>query len=157
MQHPIAQWTQSEWSGITCQSGLIHSIRAPKTYPFIRHGPVGAQAIFWSLVAARVESLKHWRRMDDCDVVGVDLSPRQLELARRRLAAVGPHAPKGIDLVAGDMTSLSLGRQFALIVIPYSGLLELGTSDQRVSTLDVCRRHLQEGGTLVLDTAYIRN
>src|SRR5436305_176842 len=55
-----------------------------------------------------------------CDVVGVDLSPGQLELARRRLAAVGTHAPKRIDLVAGDMTSLSLGRQFALIVIPYS-------------------------------------
>ncbi|HEY1757095.1 MAG TPA: class I SAM-dependent methyltransferase [Bryobacteraceae bacterium] len=92
-----------------------------------------------------------------CDVVGVDLSPRQLELARRRLAALGPHALKRIDLVVGDMTSMSLGRQFALIVIPYSGLLELRTSDQRVSTLDVCRRHLQEGGTLVIDTAYIRN
>ena len=51
--------------------------------------------------------------------------------AARRKAGRTP-----ITLVHGDMRNFSLGRRFALVIIPFRGFLSLLTVEDQVSTLD---------------------
>jgi SAM-dependent methyltransferase len=66
------------------------------------------------------------------DVVGVDLSPRMVELARERLAGRG-------EVVLADITELELGRRFDGAVCPINTLLHL-TPDELARHLDCIAR-----------------
>lgn len=80
-------------------------------------------------------------------VVGRDLSPAMIRVARRNLRTKGLRA----DLAVGDMRALRLGREFDAVVC-------LGTAfNYLVSTADIERAlrmfhdHVRRGGLLVLD------
>ena len=56
-----------------------------------------------------------------------------------------------VTLVHGDMRDFSLGRRFALVIIPFRGFLSLLTVEDQVSALDCIRRNLLPGGRLVFN------
>jgi len=68
------------------------------------------------------------------EVVGLDVSPQMVELARKRL---GDRA----DLVEGDMTAFDLGRTFEGAISPINTLLHL-TPEQLARHLDCMALHL---------------
>ena len=74
------------------------------------------------------------------DVVGIDRSPRMVEAARRRLAAVGPRA----SVALADMTDFDLGRRFEGAVCPISTLAHLAPDDL-ARHLQCMAGHLHEG------------
>jgi SAM-dependent methyltransferase len=81
------------------------------------------------------------------DVVGVDLSPVMLDLARARAR------PHGLDLVLveGDMRRPPPLGRFALVIIPFRALLHLPDDRERLTVLRAARRLLVPGGTLAFD------
>ena len=74
------------------------------------------------------------------DVVGVDLDPSMLDVARQK----GPDVP----WVLGDLAVVDLGRRFDAVVLAGNVMifLEPGTEDRVVANL---ARHLSPGGVLV--------
>lgn len=84
------------------------------------------------------------------DVVGVDVSPSMLELARDRFAERG--LADRVELVRADMRRLDLGDlRFPLAVLPYRVLAHALTPDELVDTLTAIREHLTPGGRLVFN------
>ena len=82
------------------------------------------------------------------EVTGLDSSPGMLDVAGRKLAKT-PDAP--VTLVHGDMREFSLGRRFALVIIPFRGFLSLLTVEDQMSALACIKRHLLPGGRLVFN------
>ena len=74
---------------------------------------------------------------------GIDLSEPML--------AQGRAAAPGLEWIVGDMSDFNLGRRFAMIAIPFRGLLELPRQDAQLACLKCCRAHLRDGGHLVFD------
>ena len=85
------------------------------------------------------------------EVVGVDRSDPMLRLAEERRAALPPEAAARLAFVRGDMTTLELGRQFALIIAPSRVFQFALTSDDQRAALRAFRAHLASDGRLVLD------
>ncbi|MBI4702008.1 MAG: class I SAM-dependent methyltransferase [Deltaproteobacteria bacterium] len=82
------------------------------------------------------------------EVAGLDLSLPLL--ARARSKALGLRVP--VALHHADCRDFDLGRRFALVIFPYNGfnhLLDLGGVR---GCLAAVRRHLGDGGRLVIDT-----
>jgi SAM-dependent methyltransferase len=85
-----------------------------------------------------------------CQVVGIDRSPRMVELSRRRLGTRG-------DVFEADMTQFDLGRTFDGAVCPINTLLhlspaELGRHLQRVAQhLEPRTRYLVQVGLVEAD------
>ena len=73
-------------------------------------------------------------------VVGVDLDETMLEVARRK-------AP-GISWVQADLSTLSLGRRFDLVVMAGNVLLFTPPGSE-AGVVGACARHLAPGGALV--------
>ena len=78
-------------------------------------------------------------------VVGVDLSPAMLELARARVD------DPPVRLIEGDMRELALGERFGSVLIPFGGLQHLETVAEIVAALATVARHLAPGGRAVVD------
>lgn len=92
---------------------------------------------------------------DGVNVLGLDLSPAMLAVARQKSAGVG-----GIRWVQADMRSFQLGEAFGLAVIPGHSFQNILTPTDQVATLASIKRHLVPGGILVvhldhLDTAWL--
>jgi SAM-dependent methyltransferase len=81
------------------------------------------------------------------DVDGLDLFPEMLDVLRRKAAALGL-APR---LYQADMRDFTLPRHYALILIPFNAFVHAETTDDQLHTLRACRRHLTQGGLLVLN------
>jgi SAM-dependent methyltransferase len=75
------------------------------------------------------------------EVVGLDVSPAMVELARRRLGASGVTA----DVVLGDMRDFDMGRRFGGAVCPVNTLAQLAP-DELQQHLHCMRRHLVADG-----------
>jgi SAM-dependent methyltransferase len=75
--------------------------------------------------------------------VGVDLSPEMLD----RLRAKRPTA----EVVLGDMRDCDLGREFALVTIPFRALSHVDEPKDHVRVFENMRRHLAPGGRLIFD------
>ena len=73
-------------------------------------------------------------------VTGVDLSPRMLELARRR--------NPGLRYEAGDMRSFRLGQEFDAVIV-LDALSYNTTLEDLEQTLRTCAAHLKPGGALL--------
>ena len=84
---------------------------------------------------------------DGVDISGIDLSPKMLQILRKKAKAEGL-APK---VHLADMRNFRLKEKFDLIIIPYNGFLHAETSEDQIATLKCIRRHLREGGTLGLN------
>ena len=83
------------------------------------------------------------------EVVGIDVSPSMLALARDGLTAEG--LQDRVTLVEADMRSFDLGRTFSLAVLPYRVFAHARTTDDQVRTLTAIRDHLDPGGRIVLN------
>ena len=83
------------------------------------------------------------------EVVGLDISTKMLQVARRKARSLGPIDGK-LTWVRGDMRGFSLDRKFSLVIIPYRGFLSvLSLEEQR--RLEGIKAHLLPGGKLVFD------
>ncbi|HXH23421.1 MAG TPA: class I SAM-dependent methyltransferase [Dehalococcoidia bacterium] len=79
-------------------------------------------------------------------VVGLDVSPAMLEVARQKAEGI-----TNLELVEADMADFELGRKFGLIYVPYRSFLHLTTVEQQKSCLGAVRRHLVPGGRFALN------
>ena len=85
------------------------------------------------------------------EVVGVERSAAMRRQAAERQAALPPEIGARLTFVDGDMTSLDLGCEFALIVAPSRVFQFALTSDAQRAALRSMRAHLRRDGRLVLD------
>lgn len=84
-------------------------------------------------------------------IVGLDLSPDMLAVARRRLAALPEDVRNRVTLVEGDMRNPDLEQRCPLIIIPCRAFQHVLTpEDQRTCLLNL-RGLLTEDGRLVID------
>ncbi len=102
------------------------------------HGPVER----WLDVACGTgRHLEFLRR--DYEVVGVDLSPQMLRIARRRLP--------GIRLVTGDMRTFDLGERFDVLSCLFSAIGHLSSERELARTFANFARHLRPGGVAIVE------
>lgn len=88
---------------------------------------------------------------DGHEVVGVDLSAPILRLATKRREALPDEIASRLEFQQADMATLSLGREFPLIVTPSRVFQFMLTSDAQRHALAALRSHLRPHGRLVLD------
>jgi SAM-dependent methyltransferase len=80
-------------------------------------------------------------------MVGLDLSPQNIDFLRGRIAAKGHRA----ELVVGDMTDFRLARPVDAAICMQDSQGHLLTNDQLVAHLRCVRRALRRGGLYVFD------
>lgn len=85
------------------------------------------------------------------DVVGLDASPQMLAVCRERLQQENVAVQTKVQLVQADMRAFELERQFTLITLPFRPFQHLITVEEQRSCLMSIRRHLIEGGRVILD------
>jgi len=88
---------------------------------------------------------------DGHEVVGIDLSAPMLRLAEQRRETSSADAAARLSFHLADMTTLDLGRDFALIVAPARVFQFMLTSAAQREALAALRTHLRPNGRLVLD------
>jgi SAM-dependent methyltransferase len=84
-------------------------------------------------------------------IVGLDASPRMLEMCRERLASEPEPVQSRVHLVEADMRNFHLGRTFALATLPFRPFQHLLTVEDQLACLASIRRHLTADGLLILD------
>jgi SAM-dependent methyltransferase len=84
------------------------------------------------------------------EVMGIDLSPEMMAIAREKLANAPKVVQSRVVLHHGDITNFNLNQKFPLIVIPSSFKFLLTTDDQ-LACLRCVRDHLQDNGVFILD------
>ena len=84
-------------------------------------------------------------------ITGLDLSDHMLEVCRQRLKDEPREVQDQVTLVQGDMRDFSLGKTFSLVTTPFRPFQHLLTVEDQISCLTSIRRHLEPGGTLILD------
>jgi SAM-dependent methyltransferase len=84
-------------------------------------------------------------------IVGLDGSPRMLEICRARLAAETSEVQSRAALVQGDMRRFDLPLRFRLVTIPFRPFQHLLTVEDQLACLRSIRRHLTDDGRLVFD------
>jgi SAM-dependent methyltransferase len=82
-------------------------------------------------------------------VLGLDLSPQMLSIARRKAAE--QQIERELSLVVADMRRFALTRPAALITIPARAFMHNLTTDDQLATLAACRAALRPGGRLALN------
>lgn len=86
----------------------------------------------------------------EIDIEGLDLYEPMLQRLREKAAESGL-SPR---LHQGDMSTFSLDREYALVMIPFNAFIHNMTQDAQVSCLERCRQHLRPGGLLAFDTFF---
>ena len=84
-------------------------------------------------------------------ITGLDLSPHMLTVCRAQLSKEPQEIRDRAELIEADMRSFDLGRTFALATMPFRPFQHLTTVDDQMACLATIRRHLHEGGRLILD------
>lgn len=82
-------------------------------------------------------------------VLGLDLEPAMLEVARRRAEEAGVGSL--LRLAVGDMRSFTLREPAPLVTIPFRTFLHNLTTEDQLATLAACRDALEPGGRLALN------
>lgn len=85
------------------------------------------------------------------DIVGLDIDPGMVELARQKARSLDVAAKDRLELHVGDMTSFRLSKRFGLIAIPYNSFQILLDHDSELSCLTSVREHLDPGGRLAME------
>jgi ubiquinone/menaquinone biosynthesis C-methylase UbiE len=83
-------------------------------------------------------------------VVGLDLSPHMLTMCRRKLRHEPEAVQSRVQLVQADMRKFELDQLFTLATVPFRPFQHLMTVEE-LSCLASIRRHLVDGGALILD------
>jgi len=86
----------------------------------------------------------------DVDIHGIDLSEAMLGALKEK-AAERNLKPK---VSVADMRNFSLDETFEMIIIPGRSFIHNVTTDDQLSTLKCCRKHLADGGRLVMNLFY---
>jgi SAM-dependent methyltransferase len=86
-----------------------------------------------------------------CSLVGLDVSPPMLAIARKRLAAAGPVVANRVRLVEGHMRAFTLGETFDLAIIAARSFCYLVDRADQQSALRAIAAHLRPGGLLAFD------
>jgi SAM-dependent methyltransferase len=84
-------------------------------------------------------------------IVGLDRSHGMLQRCLEKIAQEPPEVRDRIEVRRADMRTFDLGRQFALIIVPFRGFQHLIDADDQRAFLRAARRHLAPGGRLVFD------
>ena len=82
---------------------------------------------------------------------GLDGSAAMLELCRAKLASESQEVQSRVSLHEGDMRRFELGKQFALVTIPFRPFQHLLTVGDQLDCLRSIHAHLRDGGRLILD------
>jgi SAM-dependent methyltransferase len=85
------------------------------------------------------------------DIVGLDMSPQMLQVCQKRVLAEPKAVQSHIRLVQADMRAFDLAQAFKLVTIPFRPFQHLTTIEDQLSCLKTIRRHLVEGGRLIID------
>jgi SAM-dependent methyltransferase len=88
---------------------------------------------------------------DGHEVVGIDLSAPMLRLAEQRRETLSADVAARLSFRQADMTTLDLGRDFALVVASSRVFQFALTTDAQRQSLAALRSHLRPDGRLVLD------
>jgi SAM-dependent methyltransferase len=82
-------------------------------------------------------------------VIGVDASPRMLDVARERAEAAG--VAELVDLRLGDLRRPPVRERVPLVIVPFRSLLHMTTDADRARALAAAHELLVPGGRLVFD------
>jgi SAM-dependent methyltransferase len=85
------------------------------------------------------------------DLVGLELDPALLDLARRNCRALPAAKRKRTRLVQADMRDFELGQRFERVLLPYNALYCLLGQRAALSCFRAARRALVHGGMLAFD------
>jgi SAM-dependent methyltransferase len=78
-------------------------------------------------------------------VAGIEISPYMLQELRAKPEAAA------IEAVQGDMTSARVAGDFRLVYLVYNTITNLLTQDEQVACFENAARHLEPGGTFVVE------
>ncbi|HKO48821.1 MAG TPA: class I SAM-dependent methyltransferase [Polyangiaceae bacterium] len=84
-------------------------------------------------------------------LVGLELDPELLALAKRNLGSLPAALRKSVQLVRADMRDFELPRRFERVLLPYNALYCLLTQRAALACFRAARRALEPGGLLALD------
>jgi SAM-dependent methyltransferase len=82
-------------------------------------------------------------------VVGVDISPKMLELCRLRMAC--ENVQENIELLQADVREFELGRQVPCVIFPFRTIGHLLQRSDRLKLFRSVHSHLVPGGHFVFD------
>ncbi len=78
--------------------------------------------------------------------VGIDLSPQMLNVFQEKING----REENISLYQYDMTEFHLGNLFDLIIFPFRSFQALTSDNQRNKCLELCAKHLNKGGHVII-------
>ena len=84
-------------------------------------------------------------------ITGLDLSDHMLDVCRTALKEKPQEVQDRVTLVQGDMRDFDLGKKFSLITTPFRPFQHLQTPGDQIRCLQCIHRHLESGGTFILD------
>jgi SAM-dependent methyltransferase len=84
-------------------------------------------------------------------ITGLDISQKMLERAEQKRSFLAPERRDLLRLIHGDMTGFELREQFPLVIIPFRPFQHLLSVEAQLGCLTCARRHLADGGRLVMD------
>jgi SAM-dependent methyltransferase len=85
------------------------------------------------------------------EITGVDLSQHMLRICGERLEREPEAVRSRVRLVRGHMRDFDLEQRFTLATIPFRPFQHLLTVEDQLACLATIRRHLVDGGRLILD------
>jgi SAM-dependent methyltransferase len=85
------------------------------------------------------------------DVTGLDASAAMLEVAKRKREHLAPELASRLHLHQGDMSEFELGRQFALILIPFRSFQLLLSPEAQRRCFICVARHLAPNGRVIIN------
>jgi SAM-dependent methyltransferase len=85
------------------------------------------------------------------EVTGLDASPHMLRVCGNRLRQESAEVRARVRLVRADMRDFTLPCAYSLITLPFRPFQHMITVDDQLSCLSSIRKHLVDGGRVVLD------
>ena len=88
-------------------------------------------------------------------ITGLDSSVNMLTRCRAKLATQPEVIRSLTDVVRGDLASFDLGREYALITMPFRPFQHLLTVERQLGCLRSVRKHLAPRGRLIFDVFHV--
>lgn len=82
----------------------------------------------------------------DYSIIGVDLNPEMLKLARKKVV--------GVKFIKGDMKTLALGKKFDIVTCLFTSITYNQNYTELDNTLKIFYNHLHPGGLVIFDIGF---
>lgn len=135
---PLARYYDAYFTGLEGEESFYRELSLSSGGPVLELG-CGSGRTLIPVAAAGVH------------ITGLERSPAMIELAQRQVETLAAAVRQQIELCQADMCDFDLGRQFALINLPYRTFQHLLDVESQHQALDCICRHLQPGGRLALN------